>query len=133
ARNTAPVNDGQTVTLNFINRQLDGCTNIADCPPSTTTTSTPTNTPTTPTTPTNTPETDETPTTEPTATSTPEEAIEGEKTPGPGDPTPQAPDTGAGLGSTGAGWNILLIIAGLIAISGGLSMIALGRRTVRNG
>lgn len=128
SRTAAPINDGETVTLGFINRQIEGCVNINDCPQTFDETPTPTNTPVTPT---NTPETGETPTTEPTATNTPDEDIAGERTPGPGDPTPQAPDTGAGLGSTAAGWNILLIIAGLIAISGGLSMIAIGRRPVR--
>src|SRR5690606_35845700 len=120
---------GETATLTFVNRQLEGCTNINDCEPVTfeTPTPTPTNTPVTPT---NTPDPDETPTEDPTATNTPEEGVEGEKTPGPGgQATPIAPDTGAGFGgSTSAGMNVLLIIAGLIAISGGLSFIALGRR-----
>ncbi len=59
-------------------------------------------------------------------TDDPEDEVRGEITPG--QPTPAAPDTGAGFGGTSAGMNILLLIAGLIAISGGLSFIALGRR-----
>ena len=123
SKSTSPDEPGETATLGFVNRQIEGCTNANNCrqPED----PTPTNTPETPETPTNTPEPDETPTEEPSET-----AIAGEKTPGPGDQaTPIAPDTGAGIsGTTSAGMNVLLIIAGLIAISGGLSFIALGRK-----
>ncbi len=129
SKTASPTQAGSTANLTFINRQFEGCTNIADCPP---TTSTPTPTPTaTPVTPTNTPNPQATPTNTPdpeaTPTDTPDSAIGGEGTGG--QATPVAPSTGAGFGGNStAEMNILFLIAGLIAIGGGLSFIALGRR-----
>src|SRR5690606_28703834 len=64
SKSTSPNDPGETATLTFVNRQLEGCTNINDCEPVTfeTPTPTPTNTPVTPT---NTPDPDETPTEDP--------------------------------------------------------------------
>ncbi|MBE0608614.1 MAG: hypothetical protein IH609_04495 [Dehalococcoidia bacterium] len=68
----------------------------------------------------------------PTATPVPpetptEEAVAGEKTPG---PTPLAPVTGTGTGGDGGttGMNILLMVAGLAVLSGAMTLAAAGRR-----
>ncbi len=123
--------EGQTLT--FLNRRVTNDPPCQDCrqetPTPTSTPTTPTATPTTPTTtvtpPTNTP-------TDPTAVpSEPTSIVEGEKTPGPGQ-TPIAPSAGSGLfGEGGSGFNLLLVLAGLVALTGGLSFLALGRRSSR--
>lgn len=114
----------EAVSVTFVNRLgvFDGCTNINDCgQPSVT----PTNTPVTPT---NTPTA--TPTNTPTNTPTPEATVEGEKTPGPASPTPQAPDTGAGLlGGPVGGMNLMLVVAGFAALAVGMAFIGFGRRS----
>jgi hypothetical protein len=113
------------LSVTFVNRLdvFDGCTNIADCPQPTPATATPTSTNTPTATPTNTPENTAT------VTPTPEETVEGERTPGPGSPTPQAPDTGAGLlGTPVGGINMLLVVAGLAALAIGMAFMGLGRR-----
>ncbi|MBE0609807.1 MAG: hypothetical protein IH609_10530 [Dehalococcoidia bacterium] len=62
----------------------------------------------------------------PTAIPTVVEDVAGEKTPG---PTPLAPVTGTGTGGGGtASMNLLLVVAGLAVLSGGLTMAAVGRR-----
>jgi fimbrial isopeptide formation D2 family protein len=124
--------NGVTLTFNNILRTNDpictvGCTPVTTTP-TTTPTSTPTNTPTTTTTATpTTPAATNTPTNTPTPVST----QLGEKTPGPGQ-TPIAPSTGTGLfGGTTGGFNILLILGGLLALTSGLSFVALGRKSRR--
>jgi hypothetical protein len=104
--------NGQTIT--FVNRKATfdpPCQDCIEIVP----TATPTNTPVPPT---------ATPV-PPTATPTPEEATEGERTPG---PTPIAPSTGTGSGGGTASMNILLLVAGLAVLSGGLSLTAAGKR-----
>ncbi len=59
-----------------------------------------------------------------------ETAVAGEKTPGPGNPTPVAPSTGNGLmGGTAAGMNLLLLLGGMLALASGLSFVAMGRKS----
>lgn len=117
--------NGATIVFNNILRTFDppclACNGATPTPvtptvtpPTTTVVPPPTNTPVPPT---NTPATP------------PVTAIGGEKTPGPGQPTPIAPSTGGGvLGGTAGGFNLLLIVAGLLALSGGVSFVALGRK-----
>jgi hypothetical protein len=82
-------------------------------------TATPTSTPVPPTaTPTDTP-------VPPTATPTPIDEALGERTPG---PTPIAPSTGTGGSGGSASMNILLLVAGLAVLSGGLSLTVAGKR-----
>jgi len=107
--------------IDFVNqRVVTTCTDCYTQPTPTPTATTPPNTAT----PTNTPS--------PTATlapntPTPVSTTAGEKTPGA--PTPIAPSTGAGvLGGTVGGANLLLVVAGLIAVSGGLMFLGLGRK-----
>jgi hypothetical protein len=70
-----------------------------------------------------------TPATNPTATPTGVSTIAGEKTPGPGGPTPIAPSTGEGVfGGAVGGSNMLLILIGLAAIASGLFVIGGARR-----
>jgi hypothetical protein len=119
--------NGVTLTFNNILRTNDPvCTNCNPVvtPTATPTTPPPTATPTTPGQPT------ATPTTKPTEKPTePVSTVSGEKTPGPGQPTPIAPSTGGGvMGGTAGGFNILLILAGLLALTSGLSFVALGRK-----
>lgn len=78
-------------------------------------TATPTNTPVPPT------ATPVPPTPEP----TPIEETAGERTPG---PTPIAPSTGTGSGGGSGSMNILLLVAGLAVLSGGLSLTVAGKR-----
>lgn len=118
--------NGVTLTFNNILRTQDPpCIN---CGPTTTPTPvTPTATPptTTPVPPTNTP-------VPPTSTPTSVSTVGGERTPGPGQPTPIAPSTGGGvLGGTAGGFNLLLIVAGLLALTSGVSFLALGRKNRR--
>jgi hypothetical protein len=121
---------GQTLT--FLNRKVTNDPPCQDCknttPTPTTTPSTPTATPTTPTTTATPPTVTNTPV-PPTATpTTPISNVGGEKTPGPGQ-TPIAPSTGDGfMDGTAGGFNLLLILAGLAALTGGLGFLALGRR-----
>ncbi|MBE0609806.1 MAG: hypothetical protein IH609_10525 [Dehalococcoidia bacterium] len=56
---------------------------------------------------------------------TPIEETAGERTPG---PTPIAPSTGTGSGGGSANMNILLLVAGLAVLSGGLSLTVAGKR-----
>lgn len=125
---TAPTAAGQTAVLNFTNVKIEVCTNCTTIVTPTPTPPTPTATATpkpseTPTSPTATPET---PTQKPT-----EEATAGARTPGPGQ-TPIAPSTGNGLlGSGPAGVNMLLALVGLLAISLGTTILALGRKSSR--
>lgn len=107
-------------TITFTNAILTfdpPCTNINQCGPVTLITPVPTNTPVPPTaTPTNTP-----------IPPTPDEDIEGEKTPGPA--TPIAPDTGSGnAGRMATGMNVLLVVAGLLALGTGLTVATAARR-----
>ncbi len=131
---TAPATAGQTSVLNFTNVKIAVFT---DCTPTTTT---PTPTPETPTpekptpTATATPEkpTDPTatPTEEPTEKPT-EDIVSGEKTPGPGQ-TPLAPSAGNGLMGGGAGGvNMLMALVGLLALSLGSTILAIGRKSSR--
>jgi hypothetical protein len=83
-----------------------------------------------------------TPTNTPTATATPEEpepteTVAGEKTPGPTETptkepgvisTPIAPETGTGYNSGGAAGSIGLALLGLLAVTGGMTLMAFGRR-----
>jgi hypothetical protein len=126
--NESPV--GQTLT--FLNRRTtfdppcQNCTNTTPTP--STTPTTPTATPTTPTTTsTATPPTSTaSPTNPPASPSVPVTNIAGERTPG---TTPIAPDTGSGgFGQGGSSLNIVLLLAGLVAITSGLGALALGRR-----
>ncbi|MCO5201453.1 MAG: hypothetical protein M9925_07120 [Chloroflexi bacterium] len=130
----APATAGQTSVLNFTNVKIEVC---IDCTPTTTT---PTPTPETPTpekptpTATATPEkpTDPTatPTEEPTEKPT-EDIVSGEKTPGPGQ-TPLAPSAGNGLMGGGAGGvNMLMALVGLLALSLGSTILAIGRKSSR--
>ena len=123
----APTAAGQTSVLSFMNVKIETC--ITGCTPTTPTTTptTPTTTPTpetpTPETPTATPET---PTAEPTGT----EDTAGERTPGPA--TPIAPSTGTGLmGGGDSGMSMLFALVGLLAISLGTTILALGRKSSR--
>ncbi len=118
---------GQSVTVNFTNSFFETCTNCrtVETPTPTATPEQPTATPTTPVdeetpTPTNTPEP---------APTNPISQVEGERTPGPGG-TPIAPSTGAGAGTAG-GMNILLVLAGLVAISGGALVLTFSRKRDR--
>jgi hypothetical protein len=109
---TAPTVAGQTAVLSFTNVKFE-IPDITPTPvPPTATPVPPTATPVPPT---------------PTATPTDEEAVAGEKTPG---PTPLAPVTGTGAGAGGgtADMNILLLVAGLAVLSGGLTVAAAGKR-----
>ncbi|MCC7186891.1 MAG: THxN family PEP-CTERM protein [Acidobacteria bacterium] len=120
---TAPATAGQTAVLGFTNVKIEVC---IDC--RTVETPTPTPTPETPTPETPTPET---PTPEtPTKPDEPVDDVEGEKTPGP--QTPIAPSTGNGLmGSGPGGVNMLMALVGLLAISLGSTILALGRKSSR--
>ena len=120
--------NGVTLTFNNILRTRDVPTCTVGCVPTTTPTPvTPTPTPVTPTATPTTPAT-----TAPTNTPTPVSTQLGEKTPGPGQPTPIAPSTGGGmLGGTAGGFNLLLVLAGLLAVTSGVSFLALGRKSRR--
>ncbi|HNM77624.1 MAG TPA: hypothetical protein PKI89_04620, partial [Tepidiformaceae bacterium] len=129
--------NGVTLTFNNILRTQDPPCREECFPTPTPTPVTPTATPTTPTA-TNTPTTPATATptspatTPPTNTPTPVSTQLGEKTPGPGQPTPIAPSTGGGmLGGTAGGFNLLLVLAGLLAVTSGVSFLALGRKSRR--
>lgn len=114
-----PVTPGGYATLSFTNVKIEVCTNCRtiETPTPTATPETPTATPT----PTEKPE-------DPTATPTPVDETRGERTPGPGQ-TPIAPSTGEGLlGGQAGGMNLLLIAAGLMALSGGTVVLAMARR-----
>jgi len=118
--------NGQTLT--FLNRRTTSDPPCQDCrQPTVTPSPTPTSTPVTPTaTPTTPAASPTTPTSGGSPTIT---VIAGEKTPGPGQPTPIAPSTGGGLmGGTASGLNIILVLAGLLAVTGGLGFLALGRK-----
>ena len=66
----------------------------------------------------------------PTTTPSPVSTTAGERTPGPAQPTPIAPSTGEGIfGGAVGGTNLLLVLAGLAALAGGLAVVALGRRS----
>lgn len=104
--------NGQTIT--FTNRRTTiDILIITPTPEIPTPTFTPTATPTNP------------PTNTPTATPTPLEETRGERTPG---PTPIAPSTGTGGSGGAAGMNLLLLIAGLAALSGGFTLAVAGKR-----
>ena len=115
--------EGQTIT--FLNRKVTNDPPCVNCGPTPTPT-VPTPTPTTPATPTSTPVPPTATPTEPSPVST----VVGERTPGPAaSATPIAPSTGGGLmGGTSGGMNLVLIIAGLLALTSGLSFVALGRK-----
>jgi len=116
--------NGQTLT--FLNRRTTSDPPCQDCRQQTPTT-TPTTPTATPTTPTATPTTPTASPTTPTSGSSPTvTAIAGEKTPG---ATPIAPSAGNGLlGGASGGLNVLLMLAGLAALSAGLATLALGRK-----
>ena len=129
--NQTPGLPGNPLVLTFLNRKqtfdppCTNCNSVTPTPTPVTPTATPT-TPTTTATPTNTPVP---PTNTPTNTpTTPVSTVQGERTPGPGQ-TPIAPSTGDGLmGGTSGGMNLALIVAGLLALTSGLSFVALGRK-----
>ena len=126
---TAPATAGQTAVLNFTNIKIEVCTNCFTIvtPTPTPEKPTPTATPTSPSDPTATPT--EEPTEEP--GEEPTEDTAGEKTPGPGQ-TPIAPSTGTGfMGSGPGGVNMLFALVGLLAISLGTTILALGRKSNR--
>lgn len=104
---------GETETVEFTNARNDPPPEIL------TPTPTPTNTPTA--TPTNTPTA--TPTNTPTNTPTPIDTVLGEKTPAP-------PETGSGFTDTlgGSSANLLMAVAGLVAMAGGFLLLAGHRR-----
>ncbi len=133
SRTVAATVAGTTYNVAFRNSNVTVCTNCTNVTPTPTT---PTSTPTA--TPTNTPTS--TPTATPTkgqstdpgtkATPTPVDAVLGEKTPGPGaQSTPLAPSTGSGMfGGNGGSANIAFALMGLIALGGGLTIMAFGKR-----
>jgi hypothetical protein len=88
---------------------------------------TPTNTPTVTATPETPTETPETPTEEPTEEPSPTETVAGEKTPGVIS-TPIAPETGTGFRSGGTAGSIGLALLGLVAVTGGMLLLSLGRK-----
>lgn len=100
---------GADIKVEFVNRKLPQCTE--NCEPTTRTEPTPT--PTSPPPP-------------PTATPTPIETVRGAITPGL-QATPVAPSAGSGLASSGSG-NVLFALLGLVAISGGLVLVTVGRK-----
>ncbi|MBK6562896.1 hypothetical protein [Candidatus Amarobacter glycogenicus] len=113
--------NGQTITFkNRKDAEDPRCT--VNCGPSTATPTTPTTPPTTVVPPTTTPIPPVIP---------PVTQVAGEKTPG-ASATPIAPSTGGGIigGATG-GTNLVLIIAGILALTSGLSFVALGRKSRR--
>lgn len=114
-----PVTPGGYATLSFTNVKIEVCTNCrtVETPTPTATPEKPAATPT----PTEEPKVED-----PTATPTPVDETRGERTPG---ATPIAPSTGYGLlgGQTG-GTNLLLIAAGLMALSGGTVVLAMARK-----
>jgi hypothetical protein len=116
-----PTTPGSTAVLTFVN-----IPNTDETPTITPTPETPTTTPT--------PETPTTTVTQPTtkietpAPPKPEEKTAGERTPG---PTPIAPSTGDGTLGASGGLNILLILSGMAALTGGTTLVALGRKTRR--
>jgi hypothetical protein len=119
-----------TKTLCFYNRRI---TETPTPTPTNTPTQTPTPSPTptnTPTpTPTNTPTLTPTPT--PTQPSTPIDDVAGTRTPGPAQ-TPIAPSTGTGiLGTSGTTASLLMALLGVLAMTGGLGVLALGRKRNR--
>lgn len=132
-RTVAPFEGGSSVTVTFVNRQFEGCTNIANCGPVTTSSSpTPTPTATTPTpvdpTP---PPTDTTPApAEPTETPfVPEETVAGETTAGRGaNATPIAPSTGASSTRTPASLSLLAILGTIFLAAGVTTLLAARRR-----
>jgi hypothetical protein len=132
--NQTPGPAGNPLVVTFVNRLQTFDPPCAICNPGTT--PTPTQTPATPTATPTTPSSTATPTNTPVAptgtpTLTPTAGIAGERTPGPGAPgqTPIAPSTGDGLmGGASGGMNLLLIIGGLLALTSGLSFVALGRK-----
>ncbi|MFN8618537.1 MAG: CARDB domain-containing protein [Dehalococcoidia bacterium] len=114
---------GTATRLNFVNQRV--VTTCQDC------TTQPTPTPATPPA-TNTPAATNTPqptVPQPTVTPSPVSTTAGERTPGAATPTPIAPSTGAGW-TAGAvnGTNMLLVIVGLFAVTGGLVFLSLGRK-----
>jgi uncharacterized repeat protein (TIGR01451 family) len=63
---------------------------------------------------------------------TPLSTVAGERTPGPvstvaGEKTPGPPQTGSGLGSQAGSINVFLAVVGLLALSAGLTLVAVGR------
>ncbi|MBK6318718.1 MAG: hypothetical protein IPF51_08055, partial [Dehalococcoidia bacterium] len=113
--------NGQTITFkNRKDAEDPRCT--VNCGPSTATPTTPTTPPTTVVPPTTTPVPPVIP---------PVTQVAGERTPG-ASATPIAPSTGGGIigGATG-GTNLVLIIAGILALTSGLSFVALGRKSRR--
>ncbi|MBE0609510.1 MAG: hypothetical protein IH609_09030 [Dehalococcoidia bacterium] len=135
---TAPAAAGQTAVLNFTNVKIEVCTDcftiVTPTPTPEKPTPTPTATPTDPSDPTATPteKPKDEPTEKPTKPDKPkDEDTAGEKTPGPGQ-TPIAPSTGTGLmGSGPGGVNMLFALVGLLAISLGSTILALGRKSSR--
>jgi hypothetical protein len=112
---TNPTAAGDNPLLTFVNTKNDpGCvTNCANVVP-TPTTVPPTVVPPTPT------------------TVPPISTVQGEKTPGPvqtiaGEKTPGPPQTGSGLGSQSGSINIFLAVVGLLVLSAGLALVAVGR------
>ena len=109
--------------VSFVNqRVVTLCTNCSTQPSPTPTATPPAATATPTSTPTSSPPT-------PTITLTPVSTQAGERTPGPGSPTPIAPSTGGGWTSGPVtGGNLVLVIAGVFAVAGGLVFLGLGRK-----
>lgn len=118
---------GTPAVVNFVNRKQTYDPPCANC-----NSQTPTATPTTP--PTSTPVPPTSTPVPPTNTVVPPVKTEVPATPSvsivQGERTPIAPSTGAGglMGGAGSGMNLVLIIGGLLALTSGLSFVALGRK-----
>jgi len=149
SRNNIEPGQDQPTFVRFENKRYEtdpGC--FPNCPvftPTPTSTPTGTATPTTPTTTTTTTPTTTTTATVPAGTATPASptnppaspsttaptltsTVSGERTPGPGSPTPVAPSTGNGAVLGGSSATGLLAALGLVVLSSGLAVIAMGRR-----
>jgi uncharacterized repeat protein (TIGR01451 family) len=119
----------QPLVITFTNEKATNDPPCPNCNTAQTPTPVPTSTPvpstSTPVPPINTQVTSASPTASPSTT-----AVAGEKTPGPGGPTPIAPSTGAGLlDKQVGGMNFMLVLLGLLAVSGGLLFVAVGRKS----
>ncbi len=113
--------NGVTLTFNNILRTSEPVNPVTPVPP----TATPVPPTVTPVPPTVTPVA---PTSTPT---TPATAIAGEKTPGPGQPTPIVPSTGNGGNDGGDGLNLVFLAGAMIAMAAVLGLTAAGQRRRR--